>query len=346
MDDLVSDFIIEAHDHLSAFELTLSHLEQNSGDASNLDAAFRHMHTIKGSSGFLPFKRIGLIAHHAENILAQFRDQRLEITTAHISALYHVVDRLEFLLLAIAKTGSEPQGDDDDFVSYLNAIRDGKDVLSPDMSMADASEQLDLIVSELKNNLNQAQMQPIGQVWSKFPRLVRGLSATLGKKIRLEISGADTMFGTQTLNMMRAPLMHLVRNAADHGIELPDERKAAKKSEIGCITLSAIIEDSHATISVSDDGRGLSRDDILSNLKDRDLAQDSEIERMADQELFDFIFKPGFSTADSISQTSGRGVGLDVVRTSIEQIGGTVDVESTATQGTVFTITIPTNQSL
>lgn len=346
MDDLVSDFVIEAHNHLSAFELTLSHLEQNSGDASNLDAAFRHMHTIKGSSGFLAFKRIGLIAHHAENILARFRDQSLEITPARLSALYDVVDRLEFLLLAIVTTGSEPEGDDDDFVSYLNAIRDGKDVPSPDMNMTNASEQLGLIVSELKNNLDQAQMQPIGQVWSKFPRLVRDLSATLGKNIRLEMRGKDTMFDIETLNAMRAPLMHLVRNAADHGIELPDERKVAGKSEIGCITLSASIEGSHATITVSDDGRGLSRDDILSNLKDRDLVQGSELEHMPDQELFGFIFKPGFSTADSVTQTSGRGVGLDVVRTSIEQIGGTVDVESTATQGTVFTITIPTNQSL
>jgi two-component system chemotaxis sensor kinase CheA len=184
-------------------------------------------------------------------------------------------------------------------------------------------------------------MQPIGNAWQKLPRIVRDLSAELGKPIELEMHGAETELDRQVLDFIKDPLTHMVRNSADHGLEMPAERRAAGKPERGTIRLSACHEGGHIIVEISDDGRGLNIERIKAKAVALDLASQVEIEKMSDAQIQKFIFAPGFSTAAQITSVSGRGVGMDVVRANIDQIGGTIDVKSVSGRGTSFLIKIP-----
>ncbi|MHA1563745.1 MAG: hybrid sensor histidine kinase/response regulator [Alphaproteobacteria bacterium] len=200
---------------------------------------------------------------------------------------------------------------------------------------------LNHIVSELQEGVMQTRMQPIGNAWSKLPRIIRDLSLELGKKIDLQMLGQETELDRQVLEMIRDPLTHMVRNSGDHAIETPAERRAAGKTETGTVTLNAFHQGGHIIIEVKDDGRGLAVDKIKKKILDNELASESELADMADTQIQQFIFKAGFSTAAKVTSVSGRGVGMDVVRTNIEKIGGTVELQSTEGKGTVFTIKIP-----
>ena len=202
-------------------------------------------------------------------------------------------------------------------------------------------QRLSHITAELQDGVMKTRMQPIGNAWQKLPRVVRDLSSELAKKIELVTVGADTELDRQVLELIKDPLTHMVRNSADHGIEPPLERKAAGKNECGTIRLSAYQEGGSITIEVADDGRGLDYAEIRRKAVERGLAGAAEIERMSDARVAKFIFHPGFSTAKTISSVSGRGVGMDVVLTNIEMIGGTVDIRSEKGRGTRFTIKIP-----
>lgn len=186
----------------------------------------------------------------------------------------------------------------------------------------------------------KTRMQPIGNAWQKLPRVVRDLSNDLSKKIDLAMLGADTELDRQVLEVIKDPLTHMVRNSADHGIESPADRKAAGKPEKGTIRLSAYHEGGSITIEVADDGKGLNLATIRRRAIERGIASEAEVERMSDAQAVKFIFHPGFSTAAAITSVSGRGVGMAVVKTNIELIGGTVDIRSEQGKGTVFTIKI------
>jgi two-component system chemotaxis sensor kinase CheA len=202
-------------------------------------------------------------------------------------------------------------------------------------------QRLSHITSDLQEGVMKTRMQPIGNAWNKLPRLVRDLSHDLGKKIELTMLGADTELDRQILELIKDPLTHMIRNSGDHGLETPAERRAAGKPETGRIVLNAFHEGGHIILEMSDDGRGLAVDRIRAKALANNLATEAEIAAMTDEQIQRFIFKPGFSTAATISSVSGRGVGMDVVKTNIEKIGGTVDLRSTPGQGTTFTIKIP-----
>ena len=202
-------------------------------------------------------------------------------------------------------------------------------------------QRLSHVTAELQEGVMKTRMQPIGNAWQKLPRLVRDLSAELGKQIELEMQGAETELDRQVLDMIKDPLTHMVRNSADHGIEFPAERRAAGKPERGTIRLSARHEGGHIVIEVADDGRGLNSRKIRAKALTSGLASESELDKMTDAQLQRFIFVRGMSTADAVTNISGRGVGMDVVQSNIDQIGGTIDVKSVPEQGTVFTIKIP-----
>jgi len=202
-------------------------------------------------------------------------------------------------------------------------------------------QQLNHVVSELQDGVMQTRMQPIGNAWAKLPRIIRDLSHELGKKIDLVMKGAETELDRQVLDLIKDPLTHMVRNSADHGLEMPDDRTAAGKSELGTILLNAFHEGGHIIIEISDDGRGLSIEKIKQKAIDNGLTTEAEIETMNDQQIQQFIFKPGFSTAAQVTAVSGRGVGMDVVRTNIEKIGGTIELNSIEGKGSKFTIKIP-----
>ncbi|MBT3239057.1 MAG: chemotaxis protein CheA, partial [Rhodospirillaceae bacterium] len=202
-------------------------------------------------------------------------------------------------------------------------------------------ERLSHITSDLQEGVMKTRMQPIGNAWAKLPRIVRDLAVETGKKIELKMVGAETELDRQGLELIKDPLTHMVRNSADHGLEGPEERVDNGKQELGTIVLSAFHEGGHIIIEIVDDGRGLNTDRIVQKILDNGLATESELEDMSDQQIHMHIFKAGFSTAEKVTSVSGRGVGMDVVRTNIEKIGGTVELKSIEGKGSTFTIKIP-----
>lgn len=212
--------------------------------------------------------------------------------------------------------------------------RDDKDFKAP-------LQTLSQITTELQESVMKTRMQPIGNAWSKFPRLIRDLSSDLGKKIDLKMIGAETELDRQLLEMIKDPLTHMVRNSCDHGLEMPADRVAAGKSDTGSVTLSAYHEGGHIIIEIADDGRGLNMTRIKQKILDNGLADEDELAALSDDQIMQYIFKPGFSTAEKVTSVSGRGVGMDVVRTNIEKIGGTVELSSVYGKGSTFSIKIP-----
>jgi two-component system, chemotaxis family, sensor kinase CheA len=202
-------------------------------------------------------------------------------------------------------------------------------------------QRLSHITSDLQEGVMKTRMQPIGIAWNKLPRLVRDLSHDMGKKIELTMLGADTELDRQVLELIKDPLTHMIRNSGDHGLETPAERRAAGKPEAGNIVLNAFHEGGYIILEISDDGRGLAVDRIKAKVLSQGLATETELAAMTDSQVQRFIFRAGFSTAEKVSAVSGRGVGMDVVRTNIEKIGGTIDLKSTQGQGTTFTVKIP-----
>jgi two-component system, chemotaxis family, sensor kinase CheA len=210
-----------------------------------------------------------------------------------------------------------------------------------DSEFAGPLQRLNHVTSELQEGVMKTRMQPIGNAWSKLPRLVRDLSHELKKKIELVMIGQDTELDRQVLEMIKDPLTHMVRNSADHGLEGPEERRRNGKPETGKVTLNAYHEGGHIIIEVSDDGKGLAIDKIKAKILLNGLASESELEQMSEQQIQQYVFKAGFSTAAKVTSVSGRGVGMDVVKTNIEKIGGTVEMRSAVGKGTTFVIKIP-----
>jgi two-component system chemotaxis sensor kinase CheA len=202
-------------------------------------------------------------------------------------------------------------------------------------------QRLSNVTAELQEGVMKTRMQPIGNAWQKLPRIVRDLSSELGKQIELEMHGADTELDRQVLDLIKDPLTHMVRNSADHGLEMPDVRAQAGKPETGTIRLSAYHEGGHIIICIADDGRGLNTEAIKAKALANGIASEIELEKMSEAQIHKFIFAPGFSTAAKVTNVSGRGVGMDVVRTNIDQIGGTIEVKSVPGEGSSFLIKIP-----
>jgi two-component system, chemotaxis family, sensor kinase CheA len=202
-------------------------------------------------------------------------------------------------------------------------------------------QRLSHVTTELQEGVMKTRMQPIGNAWAKLPRIVRDLSLELSKKMDLQMIGAETELDRQVLELIKDPLTHMVRNSADHGLEPNADRVAAGKAETGTITLNAFHEGGHIVIEISDDGAGLNSDRIKEKVLKNGLATENELEALNDQQIHHFIFRPGFSTATEVTAVSGRGVGMDVVRTNIEMIGGTIELNSEEGKGTTFTIKIP-----
>jgi len=200
-------------------------------------------------------------------------------------------------------------------------------------------QRLSNVTAELQEGVIKTRMQPIGNAWSKLPRIVRDLSKDLGKEIELEMRGAETELDRQVLEIIRDPLTHMVRNSADHALESREERRAAGKPEKGIIRLSAYHESGQIIMEIADDGRGLDTAGIRAKAIKQGLMSKSD--KLSDAQIHKFIFAQGFSTAASVTNVSGRGIGMDVVKNNIDQIGGSIDLKSVLGKGTTFTIKIP-----
>ena len=210
-----------------------------------------------------------------------------------------------------------------------------------DAAFVSTAQRLNLITAELQESVMKTRMQPIGNVWAKFPRVVRDLSSQLGKQVNIEMEGKETELDKTIVEAIKDPLTHLVRNSVDHGIESPESRRAAGKPSEGTLLLRAYHEGGQVNIEITDDGAGLNLERIRRKAVERGLLSADQATRMSDRDAAQLIFAPGFSTAEKVTSVSGRGVGMDVVKTNIEKIGGTIDLQSTLGRGTTIKIKIP-----
>ena len=199
---------------------------------------------------------------------------------------------------------------------------------SADPKMTLLSRRLDMVTADLRESVMKARMQPVSNVFSKMPRMVRDLSQSLGRRVRLQMEGQETELDKSLLEAIKDPLTHAVRNSLDHGIEPPEVREAAGKDPEGTLRLRAMQEGSHVVIEVSDDGAGIAVEKVRAKAIERGLISADRAALQSERELLQLIFLPGFSTAAAVTKVSGRGVGMDVVRTNVEKIGGKVEIDS------------------
>src|SRR4051794_18731109 len=205
-------------------------------------------------------------------------------------------------------------------------------------AFANTTQRLNMITTELQAGVMKTRMQPIGNVWSKFPRVVRDLATHFDKRVRIEMEGKETELDKTIIEAIKDPLTHIVRNSVDHGIETPEERRASGKPEEGVLFLRAYHEGGQVNIEITDDGAGIDLERVKDKALERGLITVEQAARMTEREAVNLIFMPGLSTAQKVSNVSGRGVGMDVVKTNIEKIGGTLDMQTRHGQGTTIKV--------
>lgn len=203
------------------------------------------------------------------------------------------------------------------------------------------SDHLSRIISDLQESVMKARMLPVEQLFNRFPRMIRDLTRDLGKDIELIIEGKETELDRTLIEEIADPLIHLIRNAVDHGIELPEQREKAGKPRKGTLHIRAVHEDNQVVIYVEDDGAGINPENMRQSARKKGIISSEEAVLLSDREAIDLIFRPGFSTASSVSDVSGRGVGMDIVRSHIEKLNGLIDIETRVGQGTSFKIKLP-----
>jgi len=408
-DAILREFIAESRENLDQLDRDLVALEAAPGSRELLDRAFRAVHTLKGTCGFLGFPRLEGVAHAAEGLLARLREEgggsdAPASRRAIAGALLATVDAVRTMLDRIERDRTDGDEDHARLIASLSALakprRRGRAVaparaprpalarreppppadetparaeasLRIDVTLLDrlmnlvgelvvarnqilqvvtagewrrmpaAAQRLDHITSRLQDELMRTRMQPIGIAWSALPRLVRDVAADAGKEVRLELEGGETELDKTVIEAIRDPLTHLVRNAVDHGIEPPAARAAAGKPRAGRLRLHASHQGGQVRLEIADDGAGLSIERIRRRALERGLVARDRAPSLSDQEWIELVFQPGFSTAERVTRVSGRGVGMDVVRTNVERIGGTIAIESREGRGTTLRITIP-----
>lgn len=255
-------------------------------------------------------------------------DQTIRVEVGRLESLMNLVGELVLQKNRIAALSRGFTGQESDSGNFREAI-------------TTAAGGLDRITGDLQVAVMRTRMQPLDKLFGRYPRLIRDLAAKTGKQIELVIEGGDTEVDKSVIEELNDPLVHVLRNSADHGIELPADRQAKGKNPTGTLTLSASHEGGHVRIVVRDDGRGLSRDKIAAKAVERGLVTAEAVVGMTDRQVFDFIFLPGFSTAEKVSDLSGRGVGMDVVRTNVRKLKGEIELTSEYGKGTAVAITIP-----
>ncbi len=449
LDELTREFLIESQEGLDRMERCLTELEERPQDAGLIGDIFRSVHTIKGTTGFLGFKRLEKLAHSGENLLGLVREGKLTADGPTTTGLLQLLDGLRSILKSIEVEGSEGDGEDTVLIARLEELqipaqahakpvrvaagahaadavakaagettgeRAGADAAlagrgaaaaeiaaakakpaqekSPaeaeadpakariqaagtaaestlrvdvtllnrmmnlvgelvltrnqvlqatanDPNLTPLSRRLDMVTADLRESVMKARMQPVSNIFSKMPRIVRDLSQSLGRKVRLQMEGQETELDKSLLEAIKDPLTHAVRNSLDHGIEPPEVRQAAGKDPEGTLRLRAVQEGSHVVIEVSDDGAGIAVEKVRAKAIEKGLITAERAAHMVERELLQLVFLPGFSTAAAVTNVSGRGVGMDVVRTNVEKIGGKVELESRPGQGTTMRMRIP-----
>lgn len=327
--DYLQLFIEETKQHLQAIREGLSALQQQTPvDLKAVDAIFRSAHTLKGMAGAMQFDHMVHMTHELESCLDELRSGRLQVSDAVINVLSDMHATLQDQFQRIIDTGTDAGTEID------SSLAGSRDMTKSQIASAASAP-------SATNSAAIIRMLPIETVFNRFSSMVRHLAASLGKDVDLVWSGGDSLIDRALSEAIFHPLLHLVRNAVDHGLEPPQERLSAGKSTTGTIRLSAQIQDGTLWIDIRDDGRGINRQRVVGKAIERGVIGPSEAELLTDSAVFDLLFHPGLSTAEQVTTISGRGVGLDAVRHSIHALHGLVTVESQPGQGSAFVISLP-----
>ncbi len=443
MVEILESFIAETREIFEKFGQDLITLEQGATDPDLLNAIFRAVHTVKGTSSFLGLEQMTQLAHSVEDVLNKLRRGELQASSVKMDVLFDAYDCMKELLAQIESRNIR-HVDLDPILSRLQAISQGGSALAlqappgavqeppppkvdgvaaatrpagspeavpvqptgqpagglsitgahpPDTgarmsvgttirvdvlrldslmnlvgelvlgrnrlmqiahqlsqedegtpssrALTETSSQIDFITTELQMSVMKTRMVPIAKVFNKLPRLVRDLRKETGKDLELILAGEETELDRSIIEELNDPLVHLLRNAGDHGIESPADRRAAGKPEQGTITVRAEHEGNHIVISVGDDGRGMDPEKLKAKAIEKGTLTEAHANEMSRADAFNLIFAPGFSTAARVTNVSGRGVGMDVVRTNISKLKGTIEIESEHGKGSKVIVKVP-----
>lgn len=365
-------FVTDSIEILGRLDEDLIALE-SSPDRKLVDAVFRAVHTLKGNAACLGFEAIADVAHGLEDVLKAVRAKKLDVSKRVVSFLLSGADLVKSLLPGheaetetdasaeersgqVAPAGEAEGGRTlrvdigklDRLVNLAGEISIARGHMRQALSRlpagvrtapSEAQEEVERLCAELEEDVMRVRMVPISPLFRSFVRTVRDISESHGKLARLVIEGEDVEVDTAVVEHMRDPLTHMVRNSLDHGIELPEHRKAAGKEPCGTVTLRARHDSGGILIEVEDDGAGLDRARIGAKAKAAGLI--AEPERLSDSELFRVLFEPGFTTAEKVTDLSGRGIGLDVVRRNMEILRGSVSMSGAVGRGALASIRLP-----
>ncbi len=396
MDDLLNDFLAETAEILAEAGGAIVAWEADPTDRAQLDAIFRFVHTIKGSSGFLALPRVTALSHAAEDALDQVRRGNRAANAALVTGVLGILDRLNELCAALGQDGSEPAGDDRDVIGalaergadedapheiagvplrreddlgadlqgwrsirvplpLLDSVMTGvTDIVlarnefarmlresGADLSLIASFDRLSDSIAGMRQSVSQMWMQRIDKLFAPLPRVVRDLAQDMGKKIAFQTSGGEVELDREMMENIRDPLIHIVRNAIDHGVEPLEDRVAAGKEITATISVSARQSGNQIEIEIRDDGRGLSPDALVAKAIAARLVTATEARALGPKEKLELIFRPGFSTAAKVTAISGRGVGMDIVKANVEKIGGIVELRNDEGRGLTILLRVP-----
>lgn len=403
MDDLREEFISETKESLDLIAGHLVRWEKSPDDREILDEVFRFFHTIKGNCGFLDLGRLERLAHCAEDLLADVREQKLHIDSNMVSAILDMIDHIAALVNAIETGGtiehnsdqpliarlkrfslsddqqdalpesdvSDMSGDDpegvrkdsgpaprtvrvslsllDDMMSEVSELvlarnevmRQMSGIPAKPLSLDQSFARLSSTIGELRNSVGALRMQPIERLFAFLPRLVRDMSHKLGKSVELRVQDGNVEIDREMFELLRDPLVHVIRNALDHGLESSVERSKAGKPETGIINITARQSGNQVMVTVADDGRGIDVRKLVAKALDAGIVDTSDIARMTERQKLELIMAPGLSTAGKVTDISGRGVGMDVVKNNICSIGGAIELDNDPGNGLAVTMFVP-----
>lgn len=407
MDDLREEFIAETRDMVQVLAGQLIQWEKNPADVGLIDSAFRFVHTVKGSCGFLDLPRLLRLSHAAEDVLSHARDGRITVCEQLVSSVLAVIDRISVLTEAletgesvrdddvalidamlaflpdhVSTAGPEPAEDDTSIVGLAGAIDDmshparnrtvrvslnlldklmngisdlvlARNEVSRQLRKITASTEIEhafgrlsSTVAEMRDAIGLMRMQHIDRLFSSLPRMLRDTCIELGKQIELTIEGSEVEVDREMVEALRDPLTHILRNAADHGIEAPEDRRALGKDPVGKIRVTARQSGNQILVEIADDGRGIDIEKLGQKAVARKVHTAAQWQKLSERAKLETIFAPGLSTADAVTSISGRGVGMDIVRTNMHAIGGSIDLENQEGQGLRITLRLPLTLSI
>ncbi len=396
MDDLLNDFLAETAEILAEAGGAIVAWEADPADRAQLDAIFRFVHTIKGSSGFLALPRVTALSHAAEDALDQVRRGNRPANAALVTGVLGILDRLGELCTALGQEGVEPAGDDRDVIGALAVedipnepvievagvpmrreddlqaeMQNWRSIRVPlplldsvmtgvtdivlarnefarmlresgaDLSVIASFDRLSDSIAGMRQSVSQMRMQRIDKLFAPLPRIVRDLAQDMRKKIAFQTSGGEVELDREMMENIRDPLIHIVRNAIDHGVESLEDRVAAGKDITATISVSARQSGNQIEIEVRDDGRGLSPDALVAKAIASRIVTATDARALTPKEKLELIFRPGFSTAAKVTAVSGRGVGMDIVKANVEKIGGIVELRNDEGRGLSILLRVP-----